>query len=300
MHALALRNVSKQYRRGRGVHDLNLLVERGEVVGFLGPNGAGKTTTIRLLTGFLRPTSGTIHLFDHNMLERNASFRARQMLGYVPDVGGLDPQATGAQLLDELAALGRTPPLDRHALCTQLALDPLDLQRPIGQLSRGTRQKINLVQGMQHRPDLLILDEPTEALDPLGKAALFDLLRAARERGCTIFFSSHVLSEVEELCDRVALIRAGRLIAVDRIAELRRSLQRRVTLELAPQADHNFVQQLRALPTVADWVQTGNRVQFAITELPPLLHVLSSHAVQDVAIMPPSLADVFARYYGAV
>lgn len=296
--AIRLRAVSKRYGRHVAVAALDLAVSRGEALGFLGPNGAGKTTTIRLLTGFLRPSSGEVRLLGWAMDRPDEALRARQALGFVPDVAGLDPAATGMRLLDELAQLQRRPPIDREQLCAALDLAPHDLRRPIGALSRGTRQKINIVQGMQHRPELLILDEPTEGLDPLGKRALFDLLRAAHERGTTIFFSSHVLSEVEELCDRVALIRAGRLVAVDRIAELGRALQRRVTLLLGGDP-HLAAADLSALPTITDLRLEDGRWRFSIAELPPLLQLLAALPVRDVTIEPPALADVFLRYYRA-
>ena len=233
MPAIQLTNVSKQYGAYEAVTDLNLIVATGEVIGFLGPNGAGKTTTIRLLLGFLRPSAGSVQLLGHDMAVPQAARQARRSLGFVPDVAGLDPAATGLWLLDELARLQGRPPVDRQQLIDALELRPQDLKRPMGRLSRGTRQKINIVQGLQHRPDLIILDEPTEGLDPLAKRALFDLLRMAHRRGATIFFSSHVLAEVEELCDRVALIRSGRLVTVARIDDLRAHLQRRVTVQIA-------------------------------------------------------------------
>ena len=205
MPAIQLTDVSKQYGAYHAVTDLNLMVATGEVIGFLGPNGAGKTTTIRLLLGFLRPSAGSVQLLNHDMAVPQAARQARRELGFVPDVAGLDPAVTGIWLLDELARLQRRPPVDRLELIDALELRAQDLKRPMGRLSRGTRQKINIVQGLQHRPDLIILDEPTEGLDPLAKRALFDLLRMAHQRGATIFFSSHVLAEVEELCDRVAL-----------------------------------------------------------------------------------------------
>jgi ABC-2 type transport system ATP-binding protein len=295
--AIQLTHVTKRYKERHAVDDLNLHVERGEVLGFLGPNGAGKTTTIRLLTGFLRPTIGSVHLLGMHMAHAADAQRARQQLGFVPDVAGLDPGATGLRLLNELATLQRQPPVHRDLLCRALELDPYDLRRPIGALSRGTRQKINIVQGLQHRPDVLVLDEPTEGLDPLGKRALFDLLRAARDRGATIFFSSHILSEVEALCDRVALIRGGRLIAVDRIAELRRQLQRRVTLQLRDEAPIHVAAELTALPTVANLRQEDGVWRFTVGDVEPLLHVLVTLPVADIAIEPPSLEDVFLSYY---
>ncbi|MBV9791882.1 MAG: ABC transporter ATP-binding protein, partial [Chloroflexi bacterium] len=259
-----------------------------------GPNGAGKTTTIRLLTGFLRPSAGTIRLAGFDMSRPDEALRARAELGFVPDVAGLDPATTGARLLDELARLQRRPPLDREVVREALDLAPQDLRRPIGALSRGTRQKINLIQGLQHQPSVLILDEPTEGLDPLGKRALFMLLQAARQRGATIFFSSHVLSEVEELCDRVALIRGGRLIAVDRIAGLRRNMRRQVTLHVE---DQSIEALLAALPSVADLRYAEERWHFSVAELQPLLQLLATLPVRDVTIEPPSLADVFLQHY---
>lgn len=296
--AISLVNVTKRYGRDVAVADLSLAVSAGEVLGFLGPNGAGKTTTIRLLLGFLRPTQGTVHLLGHAMADPTAALAARRRLGFVPDVAGLDVAATGLWLLDELAQLQQRPPVDRAHLLDTLAVRDQDLRRPMGRLSRGTRQKINIVQGLQHRPDLLILDEPTEGLDPLAKRALFDLLRDARARGATIFFSSHVLSEVEELCDRVALIRNGRLAAVARIDDLRAHMQRRVTVRLTD-GDTGVEQRLATLPGVTHMTGGNGQWRFLAGDLPATLHLLAALPVADVAIEPPSLEDVFLRYYGA-
>jgi ABC-2 type transport system ATP-binding protein len=294
--AIQLTNVSKHYGPYAAVTAVNLAVPAGEVIGFLGPNGAGKTTTIRLLLGFLRPNAGSVHLLGHDMAVARAAAEARSQLGFVPDVAGLDPAATGLDLLDELARLQRRPAVDRQALIEALELRPQDLRRPMGRLSRGTRQKINIVQGMQHRPELIILDEPTEGLDPLAKRALFVLLKAAHQRGSTIFFSSHVLSEVEELCDRVALIRSGRLVAVDRIADLRAHLQRRVTVQMA--GDPAPIEaQLAAIPSVAGLTRTEDRWQFLTGDPRAVLRLLATLPVDDIAIEPPSLEEIFLQYY---
>jgi len=294
--AIVLDHVSKNYGRGAAVHDLNLALASGEVLGFLGPNGAGKTTTIRLLMGFLRPTQGRVQLLGHDMADPAQARLARGRLGYVPDVAGLDAGATGEELLDDLAALQGRPPVDRLQALETLELRASDLRRPLGRLSRGTRQKINLIQGLQHRPDLLVLDEPTEALDPLAKRALFTLLHAAHQRGATIFFSSHILSEVEELCDRVALIRGGQLVAVEQVAVLRTQLARRVTVTLDPPPP-TLDAQLTALATVVDLSRTGQTWRFTITQLPPLLQLLAALPVADLLIEAPSLEQLFLRYY---
>jgi ABC-2 type transport system ATP-binding protein len=303
--SISLQGVSKRFGAFEAVSDLWLEVTPGEILGFLGPNGAGKTTTIRLITGFLRPTAGTVRLLGCDMADASSALRARRRLGYIPDVAGLDPGATGLRILDDLAALQGSPPVDREAIARALALDPNDLRRPTGRLSRGTRQKINILQGLQHRPDLLVLDEPTEGLDPLSKHALFTLVREARARGATIFFSSHILSEVEALCDRVALIRAGRLVAVDRIATLRAHLrsanllQHRATVVFGADAPAETAQRLAALPGVTGFACEESACRFNVTDLNPVLAYLATTPLEDLTIEPPSLEEVFLAYYRA-
>lgn len=303
MAAIELQQVTKRYGATAAVSDVTFSVSPGEILGFLGPNGAGKTTTIRLLTGFLKPTSGRVLLNGRDMAQPHAAREARRSLGFVPDIAGLDPGVSGAWLLSQLArlqeasAVATAVAVDRDRLADALELSRRDLTRPIGQLSRGTRQKINIVQGLQHRPDLLILDEPTEGLDPLAKNALFRLLEAARARGATIFFSSHILGEVELLCDRVALIRRGELVAVDSIGRLRAQMQRRVTLTLAEPRD--IAAALGVLPGVSDVVESDGYYQFTTADLPVTLRFLAGLPVADVTIAAPSLEDIFLRYYKA-
>lgn len=293
---IELVGVTKRYGRFTAVSDLNLSVSAGEIMGFLGPNGAGKTTTIRLLTGFLRPSAGTVRLLGQNLnQERGRGIRER--LGFVPDVAGVDLSATGRWLLDELATLQRRPPVDRETLMAALELTGRDLKRPMGRLSRGTRQKINIVQGLQHRPELIILDEPAEGLDPLTKRALFRVLRAARERGATLFFSSHILSEVEDLCDRVALIRNGRLVAVEALAGLSAGLQRRVSVHVNGESEAEAERQLRALAGISNLRSDNGIWHFQTGQFDALLAVLSSLPVDDLIVEPPSLEDIILRYY---
>jgi ABC-2 type transport system ATP-binding protein len=293
--AISLRGLSKRFKDVIALDQVDLDVAPGTILGFLGPNGAGKTTAIRILTGFLKPSAGTVHLLGNNMLDPAAALDARRRLGFVPEAASLDLTVTGRWLLDYLSGLQGQPPVDRDMLIAALGLNDRDLQRPIRRLSKGTRQKINLIQGLQHRPDVLVLDEPGEGLDPLAKRSLFEVLKHARERGATIFFSSHVLSEVEALCDSVALIRNGRLGLVTEIDSLRHRMQRRVILELHEDTDVDSL--LEALPTVCRLTCHEHRREFYVAEFPPLLRLLAELPVRDLVIEPPSLEDVFLQYY---
>jgi ABC-2 type transport system ATP-binding protein len=209
-----VRSLTKRYGKARGVDDVTLAIEPGEIFGFIGPNGAGKTTTIRTLLGFLRPTSGSAAIFDLDVVMRSREIK--KQVGYLPaDVNYYDDMRSG-ELLGLSARLHGVPAAGRIADLS--AIFGLDLRARIRDLSTGNRKKVGIVQALLHEPDLLILDEPTSGLDPLVQHAFFELLRSEKERGRTIFFSSHVLSEVQRLCDRVALPRAadGRLmLAVD-------------------------------------------------------------------------------------
>lgn len=295
--AITLSHVSKRFGSFPAITDLSLEVARGEVLGFLGPNGAGKTTMIRMVTGFLKPDAGTIQLFGNDTNDAASALRAKALLGYAPDVVGLDPGMSGLRLLDDLADIQGRPPNDRDSLIRALSLDPHDLRQPMGRLSRGTRQKINIVQALQHRPDLLILDEPTEGLDPLAKRALFGLVRDARRRGAAVFFSSHVLGDVEELCDRVALIRRGQLVAVDSIATLRRNLAHRISVLPSTPLPAVVREALGCLPGVTEITTADGYLRFSTTDLNRLLAFLSNVPLDDLTVEPPPLEEIFLRYY---
>ena len=300
--ALELEGVTKNYGRHPAVRGLTLSVAQGEIFGFLGPNGAGKTTTIRLLLGLLRPEAGRVHLLgcDMNSFQREA-LNIRSRLGFLPDSARLDGGFYGLEWLDYLAALQNVAPDQayRQFLLENLELSGTDLNRRIKTYSRGMRQKLAIIQALQHRPELIILDEPTEGLDPLAKRALFNLLSEARQQGATIFFSSHVLSEVERLCDRVALIRAGRLVAVDSIAALRDKQTRRVeiTFENEPFPAVELIAKLQAA-TGDSPQREGERWRLEIKgNLNPLVQFLSQYPVKDLVIEPADLEDIFLNYY---
>ena len=213
------------------LNDVTLDVRAGEVFGFLGPNGAGKSTFIRLLLGFLHPTSGTARVLGRDIVTESVAIRART--GYLPGGIAFHDGLTGERHLDDLADLAGRPSVRRAALCDRLELDARTLRRPIRDYSRGMRQKLGIVQALQHDPELAILDEPSEGLDPLMQRAFYGILEDVRAAGRTVLFSSHVLSEVERVCDRVAVVRAGRLVANEDVATLLARRKRRVELQFA-------------------------------------------------------------------
>jgi ABC-2 type transport system ATP-binding protein len=299
--SIEIAGVSKSYAGHRAVQNLSLEVREAEMFGFLGPNGAGKTTTIRLLLGLMRPDNGEIRLLGQNINgDEKAALAVRTRLGYLPDIARIEGSFRGGEWLDYLARLQVNQP-DAHfrrELCDRLELSQTELKRKVSGFSRGMRQKLSIIQALQHRPSLLILDEPTEGLDPLSKRALFDLLEEARRRdGATVFFSSHILSEVERVCDRVALIKAGQLVATDSIATLRNRQTRRVEVFLREKIEE-FGEQARKLPGAVEVAREGQRWRLAWQgELNSLLSLLSSCNPLDVVIEPPDLEDIFLGYY---
>jgi ABC-2 type transport system ATP-binding protein len=243
--AIETEGLTKLYGTERGIEDVTLSVVPGEVFGFLGPNGAGKTTTIRTLLDLLHPTRGSARIFGLD--SRRDSVAIRRRLGNLPGDFGYGKHASGREAL---ALLGRVRGVETLARAEELARRfRADLERPLGRLSRGNRQKVGLILAVFHRPDLVILDEPTSGLDPLMQEEFLALVREERERGCAVFISSHELDEVERVCDRVGIIRGGRLIAVERVEDLlSRTLERRrVEVEFADPVE---LEQVRKVPGV--------------------------------------------------
>ncbi|MGW1074892.1 ABC transporter ATP-binding protein [Streptomyces sp. NPDC002537] len=219
-------SLTKKYGRTVGVEGLDITVGEGEVFGFLGPNGAGKTTTIRCLVGLLRPTGGRVRVLGLDPVADHR--RLAPSLGYLPGELRLYPELTGGQTLELLADLQGAAVSRRAELCDRLGLSAADLGRRVVEYSRGMKQKLGLVQALQHDPVLVILDEPTEGLDPLVQETFFALLAEAAAAGRTVLLSSHVLPEVQRACGRVAIVRAGRLVTVQSVAALREARARRV------------------------------------------------------------------------
>jgi ABC-2 type transport system ATP-binding protein len=254
--AIETEGLTKFYGRQRGVEDVTITVEPGEVFGFLGPNGAGKTTTIRALLDLIHPTRGSARIFGLDSRRESVEIRAR--VGNLPGDFGYGRAASGRE---GVKLLSRLRGIDGSA-----------------------------------RAEQLILDEPTSGLDPLMQEEFLALVAEERERGCAVFLSSHELDEVERVCDRVGMVRAGRLIAVERIADLLGKARRRVTVELA---DRGGLEQLRALPAVSDVEVHDGRVSFRVAgEIDPVVKALAAHHVVDLEAAHPTLEEVFLGYYG--
>jgi ABC-2 type transport system ATP-binding protein len=295
MHAIETSGLTKHYGHGNGVvralEPLDLAVGAGEVFGFLGPNGAGKSTTIRLLLGFLHPTSGHARVLGLDTARESVAIRRR--LGYLPTGIAFYDTLTGEELLGYLARLSGRPASRQGELCERLELPRRTLKRLVREYSRGTRQKVGIVQALQHDPELAILDEPSEGLDPLMQRAFYEIIDGLKARGRTIFFSSHVLSEVERVCDRVAIIREGRLVALEETAVLLARRKRNVMMRFTGPSPR-----LEAVPGITN-VERGDGYLTCRVEgdVRPFLAAIADAAVVDLTIEPARLEEAFLEFY---
>jgi ABC-2 type transport system ATP-binding protein len=293
MFAIETEDLTKHFGRVAALEGLCLAVERGEIFGFLGANGAGKTTTIRLLLDLLRPTRGRAVIHGHDC--RRASLQARAAVGYVPGEMPIYPDMNAGQLLRFLAALGPRPPDAAwlETLLTRFGLGSAALSRPLVHLSHGMKQKVGLVQALMGRAPVLVLDEPTAGLDPLMAEAFCETMQELRAAGHTVFLSSHVLSEVERLCDRIALVSGGHLVKVAAIQDIRREFPRRVRLTF-----NRGVPGPAAMPGVAV-VEAGER-EWRLDvrgELGPVLARTEPLSLVDVEVENFRLEDYILDLY---
>jgi len=283
--------VPATHTRPSGVVGLDFEVAAGEVFGFLGPNGAGKTTTIRLMLDLIRPTSGRIEMFGLDT--RDASVAIRRRIGYVPGDLRLYDRLSGRELLRYLAQLRRLGDLT-HAEELAARLD-LELDRPIHALSKGNRQKVGLVQAFMHRPDLLVLDEPTAGLDPLVQQVFYDLVRETAADGRALFLSSHVLSEVQHVANRVALIREGRLVLVEEVETLRERAATRVEATFAAAPPPGA---FAAVEGVTELERCGATIVFSLRgPADGLVKALARYRVLGLDSHEPDLEDIFLGLY---
>jgi ABC-2 type transport system ATP-binding protein len=281
--------LTKQYGSRRGIVDVGFGVAEGEAFGFLGPNGAGKTTTIRLLLGFLRPTAGHARILGEDAFTRAAPLH--RSVAYLGSDPGFLGELTAAQQLDYLAELRGLPRRAWAPLVERLELDPTVRIR---RLSRGNRQKIGVVAAFMGHEPILVLDEPTSGLDPLMQREFLALVAQVREEGRTVFLSSHNLVEVERACDRVAIIRDGRIVETSTVGELLGAHWRSINLVLTEPADARDFD----LPNVEIAALTGREVHLMVRgDINPLLARIAAHRVADIAITTPDVEDLFLRSY---
>jgi ABC-2 type transport system ATP-binding protein len=288
--AISVSGLVKTFGPTRALDDLDLDVQTGEVHGFLGPNGSGKSTTIRILLGLLRADSGTARLLGGDPWKDTASLHRR--LAYVPGDVNLWPSLTGGEVIDLLGRLrGGLNKARRAELLERFELDPRKKGRTY---SKGNRQKVALVAALSSDVELLILDEPTSGLDPLMEAVFQDCINDERRRGRTVLLSSHILAEVEALCDRLSIIRGGHVVETGTLADLRHLTRTSISAELAGPPNG-----LADLPGVHDLVAEGNRVRFEVDsdELDPVLRQLVSTGVRTLTSQPPTLEELFLRHY---
>jgi ABC-2 type transport system ATP-binding protein len=293
--AISIRGLTKRYGSITALNELNLDVAQGEILGFLGLNGAGKTTAIRLLLDLLRPTSGSAFIFGHDCWLDGLAARAR--VGYLPGELGIYRDLTGLEVLEFLAGLKKQP-VNKHRreeLIQRLELPQSDLHRKLRQYSTGMKRKLGIIQAFEGDPPLLILDEPTEGLDPLMQESFYALLADSKQRGRTVFMSSHVLSEVERVCDRIALLRKGELVLLSGMAEIRALTARHVRVIFS----RDVIAPAEQIPSGHKILETTPRLwRLEVTgPLGPLLTTLGGLPVEDLEVREARLEDVVLKYY---
>jgi ABC-2 type transport system ATP-binding protein len=289
MKAVEITNLTKFYKKNRGIENISFAIDEGEIFGFIGPNGAGKSTTIRTLLNFIHPTSGNATIFGKNSVA--AAKEIKQLVGYLPSEVHYYDDMKAVDLLLYSAKFHHYKNRQRiNDLAEKLQLD---LNKKIEDLSFGNRKKVGIIQALLHEPKLIILDEPTGGLDPLMQNTFFELLRFEKEKGATIFFSSHILSEVQKMCDRVAIIKGGKLIKVERVESLTKNNFKKISLVVPEENEQDI-----ALEGVMKKEKNGEQLTLLYSgEMKPLLTSLASLKIKDLLIEEPSLEEVFMHYY---
>ena len=289
---IQIERLTKAYGVHRGITEVDLEVGQGEVFGFLGPNGAGKTTTIRILLDLIRPTSGSARVFDIVSSQDPVAIHAR--IGYLPGEFTLYDRLTGAETIEYFANLRGG--FDRAYSGQLVERLGLDTSRRFREYSRGNKQKVGLICALQHRPELLILDEPTAGLDPLVQQTFNELLFEAKAEGRTVFLSSHIISEVERTCDRVAIIRDGRIVRLDTVESLRELAAHEVELRFAEPVDPA---PYAAVPGVSNLAVEGRTIRLLVSgPVAPVVRLAAQAALVDFVSREPSLEEVFLAEYG--
>jgi ABC-2 type transport system ATP-binding protein len=291
--AISIQGLSKSYGRVQALHGLDLSVQCDEIFGFLGPNGAGKTTTIRCMLDLIRPQQGEIRILGLD--PRRDPVGVRALCGYLPGELNVNDNLTVKEVLRFFISLRGGQADWKVALNLAKRLE-LDLSRQVKNLSKGNKQKVGLVQALMHHPPVLLLDEPTSGLDPLGQQTVLEMMVEARNEGATVFFSSHILSEVQALAERVGIIRQGRLVEVANIADLLQRSLRRVRLRFAEPIDPAGLLAVPGVTWLAQPAPDSLHLQVA-GEMDALIKALAAYPLQDLETERPSLEEVFLAYY---
>lgn len=293
MNAIETKKLTKFYGKSRGIVDVDMVVNEGEIFGFIGPNGAGKSTTIRTLLGLIYPTSGTATVLGKNIADSGPEIR--QEVGYLPSEVFYYDDMRAIDLLRYSASFYKKDPKVIEKRIHDLAsLLDLDLKKKIDDLSYGNKKKVGIIQGLAHQPKLIILDEPTGGLDPLIQQQFFNLLKEENENGATILFSSHILSEVQKLCDRVAIIKEGTIIKVEQIKTLLENSTKRFTIEVSSTPDASLFE----IQGVSDLSITPSSASFLFRgRINDITRLLASLDLTDLLVEEPDLEEIFLHYY---
>jgi ABC-2 type transport system ATP-binding protein len=289
VNVIEIKNLTKNYGKSRGIMDVNLNVEQGEVFGFIGPNGAGKSTTIRTLLGLIYPTSGSATIFGKSCTEHP---EVRKELGYLPSEVFYYDNMRVIDLLKYSASFYKK---DCTKRINELAeIMDLDLRKKIDDLSFGNKKKVGIVQGLLHEPKLIILDEPTSGLDPLMQQKFFELIEEENKKGATVFFSSHILSEVQKMCNRVALIKEGKIIKLEKMSTLQENNYKRINIE----AKFNINRETFGVAGITDLKVKGNTAEFIFQgNINSIMKKLSELELRNISINEPDLEEIFMHYY---
>lgn len=290
MAAIEINNLTKYYGQARGIIDVSLTIDEGEIFGFIGPNGAGKSTTIRTLLGLIYPSSGSARIFGRDCIMEGPL--VRKNVGYLPAEVYYYDNMKVIDLLKYSASFYRNVSVDRIYKLAEIM--DLDLKRKIDDLSYGNKKKVGIVQGLLHKPRLIILDEPTSGLDPLMQQNFFNLIREENNDGATVLFSSHILGEVQKLCSWVAIIKEGRIIAVEDIKSLQQTNYKRFCIELEKGVSTDYFD----IPGVADLKAEQNKINFLFKgDLNKMIGILHDQKLINITIEEPDLEEVFLHYY---
>jgi len=289
MSMIEVSHLTKFYGKSRGIEDVSFNVEAGEIFGFIGPNGAGKSTTIRLLLSLIHPSRGEARVFGMDVTRQGPEIR--RDIGYLPSEVFYYEGMKVVDLLKYSASFYKGDFTDRMQELSKLM--ELDLQRRISDLSLGNKKKVGIVQGLLHRPRLLFLDEPTSGLDPLMQRKFFDLIKAENKNGVTVFFSSHILGEVQRLCNRVGIIRAGNIVEISDIRSLQQNNYKKVSISAANLDEKQF-----NLSGVTNLHKENNTIHFFFKgDINAILQRISSFQIEDLSIEEPTLEEIFMHYY---